>query len=48
MLLTKNAVKCFKPFCYLLVGSLPPPISTIAVELEEQLKKLQKTRMEGE
>ena len=48
MLLTKNAVKCFKPFCYLLVGSLPPIISTIEVELEEQLKKLQKTRMEGE
>ena len=48
MLLTKNAVECFKPFCYLLVGSLPPTISTIEVELEEQLKKLQKTRMEGE
>ena len=48
MLSTKNAVKCFKPFCYLLVGSLPHTSYTIGVELEELLKKLQKTRMEGE
>ena len=48
MLLTKNALKCFKPFCYLLVGSLPHTFYTIEVELEEQLKKFQKTRMEGE
>ena len=30
------------------LGSLPPTFSTIEVELEELLKKLQKTRMEGE
>ena len=48
MLLTKNAVKCFKPFCYLLVGSLPHIFYTIEVGLEEQFEKLQKTSMEGE
>ena len=48
MLLTKNAVKCFKPFCYLLSGSLPHTFSTIEVELEELLRKFQESRMEGE
>ena len=48
MLSTKNAVKCFKPSCYLLSGSLPPPFSTIEVELDELLKKFQERRMEGE
>ena len=48
MLSTKNAVKCFIPFCYLLSGSLPPAISTIEVEVDELLKKFQKRRMEGE
>ena len=47
MLSTKNAVKCFKPFCYLLSGSLPLTISTIEVELDELLKKCEKRRMEG-
>ena len=50
MLSTKNALKCFKPFCYLLSGSLPPTFSTIEVEVEldERLKKFQKWRIEGE
>ena len=48
MLLTKNAVKFSKPFCYLHVGSLPHTISTNEEKLKKQLKELQKTRMEGE
>ena len=51
MLSTKNALKYFKPFCYLLSGSLPPTVSTIEVvevELDERLKKFQKWRIEGE
>ena len=50
MLSTKNALKYFKPFCYLLSGSLPPTVSTIEVEVEldERLKKFQKWRIEGE
>ena len=47
MLSTEKGVKCFKPFCYLLSGSLPPTISTIEVELDELLKKFEKRRIEG-
>ena len=48
MLSTEKGVKCFKPFCYLLSGSLPPTFSTIEVEVDELLKKFQKWRIEGE
>ena len=48
MLSTKNAVKCFIPFCCLLLGSLPPTFFTIEVEVDELLKKFPKRRMEGE
>ena len=45
-----NCSRVVKPFCCLLPlsGSSPPPVSTVEVELDELLKKLQKVRMKGE
>ena len=45
-----NCSRVVKPYCgvLLLTGSSPPPVSTVEVELEELVKKLQKGRLEGE
>ena len=46
----KSFSKVVKPYYWLLLlsGSSPPPVSTVVVELEELLEKLQKGSMEGE
>ena len=46
----QKLIRVVKPYCrvLLLTGSSPPPVSTVEVELEELVKKLQKGRLEGE
>ena len=45
-----NCTRVIKPYCHLLLlpGSSPHHVSTVEVELEELLDKLQKGRMKGE